>query len=187
MHREGWLGWLVGSTEHVQAVFETPTAHLTRRLVSPVAGGAVEVVFNSPVSVVSLRLGGGPRRILRVSPASRIVSLGITASGVTSAGTALVAGKQRSWERLPPPVRVSWFAPAPTPELLARPAPDTTLAPTAPLVLVFSRPVSAVLGKRRPRIWPQTPGVWHEPNDPHTSCSSRAELVSHWARTCASD
>jgi len=167
VHREGWLGWLVGSTEHVQAVFETPIAHLNRRLVSPVAGGAVEVAFSSPVSVVSLQLGSGPRRVLRISPASRIVSLGITASGVTSAGTALVAGKQRSWERLPPPVRVSWFPPALTPELVARPAQQTTLAPTAPIVLTFSRPVSAVLGTRRPTLWPQTPGVWHEPND-HT-------------------
>jgi hypothetical protein len=164
VHRAGWLGWLVGSTEHVQAVFETPVAHLSRRLVSPVADGAIEVAFSSRVSVVSLQLGSGPRRILRVSPASRIVSLGVTASGVTSAGTALVAGKQRSWERLPPPVRVSWFPSTPTPELLARPAPQTTLAPTAPIVLTFSRPVSALLGTRRPTLWPQTPGVWHEPN-----------------------
>ncbi len=34
-------------------------------------------------------------------------------------------------------------------------------------MLTFSRPVSSLLGSRRPSLWPPTPGSWHEP-DAHT-------------------
>ena len=32
VRRAGWLGWLVGSTEHIQAVVDTPAVHLSQRL-----------------------------------------------------------------------------------------------------------------------------------------------------------
>jgi len=167
VRRTGWLGWLIGPTERVQAVLETPAAHVTHQFVYPAAGSAVEVAFSSPVAVVSLQLGSGPRRVLRLAPARRIVPLGVLASGSSGAGSALVSGTPRRWERLPPPVRVSWFSAAATPELLVQPEPNATLAPRAAIVLTFSRPVSAVLGSRRPTLWPRTPGAWRELND-HT-------------------
>jgi hypothetical protein len=164
VRRAGWLGWLVGSTEHVQTVVETPVAHPRRSLYFPRSGSAVGVVFDSPVTVVSVQLGSGPRRVLTIHPARRIVSLGVIAAGIHSAGSALVSGAPRPWEKLPPPVMISWFPAGPAPEVIARPAPAATIDPTTPIVLTFSRTVASVLGSRRPTVWPHTAGAWHEPN-----------------------
>ena len=167
VRRAGWLGWLVGSTEHVQSDLETPAAHPSARFLYPSAGDVVNVAFSAPVAAVSVRLGSGSRQVLRFARLRRVVPLGILASGETSAGTALISGTPRLWERLPAPVRVSWFPAAPAPELFVRPAPRTTITPTTPLVLTFSRPISSLLGARRPALWPRTPGTWNEPNS-HT-------------------
>jgi hypothetical protein len=167
VHRAGWLGWLVGSTERVRTVLETPAAHPSARLVYAAHGEAVKVAFSTPVAAVAIRLGSGPRQVLRFASLRRVVPLGILATGETTAGTALVSGTPRLWERLPPPVSVSWFPAAPAPEVLVRPLPRTAITPTTPLVLTFSRPLSAVLGSRRPTLSPRTPGTWDEPND-HT-------------------
>jgi len=164
VRRAGWLGWLVGSTTHLQAVIETPATHPSLREVYPAAGRPVEVSFGAPVAAISVQFGGSRLRVLRYSPPRATVPIGVEASGLDSAGTALVSGVERSWERFPSPVRINWFPKTHAPELFVRPARNTTLAPTAPIVLTFSRPVSRVLGSRRPSIWPPTPGVWHKPD-----------------------
>jgi hypothetical protein len=165
VRRAGWLGWLVGSTAHLQAVIKTPATHPSVREVYPAAGRPVVVSFGAPVAAISVQFGASRRRLLRYSPARATVPIGVEASGVNSAGTALVSGVECSWERFPSPVRINWFPKTQGPELLVRPAKNTTLAPTAPIVLTFSHPVSRVLGTRRPSIWPPTPGVWDKPNN----------------------
>jgi hypothetical protein len=162
--RSGWLGWLVGATEVVHAVVRTPAAHLTSALVHPQAGAPVRVHFSAPVQVVSVRVADAEPRFLHLDQPRRVVSIGLAAVGDTAAGTALVAGAPRRWERLPSPVRVSWFSAGPAPKVLVRPAPLTRLAPSAPIVLTFSRPVAEVLGAARPALIPRTSGAWHEPN-----------------------
>jgi len=164
IRRSSWIGWLVGSTERVQTLLETPAAHPSARLLYPARGGAVTVAFSSPVAAVSVRFGSGPRQLRRFAHLRRVVPLGVLAAGETIAGTALISGTPRLWERLPPPVPVSWFPAAPTPELFVRPGPKTTITPTTPLVLTFSRPISSLLGTRRPTLSPRTPGAWREPN-----------------------
>jgi len=167
VRRAGWLGWLVGSTEHLQTVLETPAVHVGVRLLSPAPGRPVVVAFSGPVRAVSLQLGAGPRRLLRLSRPRSRVSIGVDTAGRESAGSAFVAGVQHLWERFPPPVRVSWIERSSVPEMLVRPAAKGLLGPTAAIVLTFSRPVGAVLGARRPSLWPRVAGVWHEP-DGHT-------------------
>jgi L,D-transpeptidase catalytic domain len=167
VQRASWIGWLVGSTERVGTVLETPAAHPSARLVYPAYGGAVKVAFSAPVAAVAIRLGSGPLEVLRFAGSRRVVPLGILASGETTAGTALVSGAPRLWERIPPPVSISWFPAAPAAEVFVRPQPRTAITPTTPLVLTFSRPLSSVLGSRRPALSPRTPGTWYEPND-HT-------------------
>jgi hypothetical protein len=167
VHRAGWIGWLVGSTEHVHATFATPPAPVAQRFLSPAPGTPVELRFNVPAATVSLRLGGSPRRLLALSTARREVPIGLAARGVDEAGTVLVAAAARGWERPPRPVEVSWFAPAHIPEVIVRPATAVTIDPSTPLALTFSRPVRSVLGAHHPRLWPPTPGTWSEPND-HT-------------------
>ncbi len=65
---------------------------------------------------------------------------------------------------VPAPLRITWFPHSQAQELLVRPAKNTIVAPTAPIVLIFSRPVASVLGSRRPTVWPPTAGSWHEPS-----------------------
>jgi hypothetical protein len=51
--------------------------------------------------------------------------------------------------------------------VLVRPALDAPLAPSAPIVLTFSRPIADILGSDRPLFRPRVNGAWHQPND-HT-------------------
>ena len=162
--RSGWLGWLVGGTEVAHAVIRTPAARVTSTFVYPEAGTPVRVRFSAPVRVVSVRVPDAEPRFLHLDQPRRVVSIDVAAVGDTAAGTALVAGAPQRWERLPSPVRISWFSGGPAPKVLVRPAPMTRLAPSAPIVLTFSRPVAEVLGAARPAVIPRTSGAWHEPN-----------------------
>ncbi len=145
-------------------MIRTPAARVTSTFVYPEAGTPVRVRFSAPVRVVSVRVPDAGPRFLHLDQPRRVVSIDVAAVGETAAGTALVAGAPQRWERLPSPVRVSWFSGGPAPKVLVRPAPMTRLAPSAPIVLTFSRPVAEVLGAARPVVIPRTSGAWHEPN-----------------------
>jgi peptidoglycan hydrolase-like protein with peptidoglycan-binding domain len=95
------------------------------------------------------------------------VPLGVVASGSHSAGAIEVAAVARTWERLPAPVRVSWFPARPYPQLLVAPRPGAKLAPAGQLSLTFSSSVRDVLGTALPRVSPATPGRWRQ-LDEHT-------------------
>jgi hypothetical protein len=150
VRRAGWIGWLVGGTEVVHAVVLTPVAHVTASFVYPASGAPVRVRFSSPVRVVSVRRPGAAPSLLHLGQPSRVAAIGIIAAGADIAGTALVAAAPEPWERLPAPVRVSWFGGGPAPQVLVRPAPGTRLTPRTAIVLTFSRPVAAILGAARP-------------------------------------
>jgi hypothetical protein len=165
IHRSRWIGWLVGDTEHVQAVVRTPATVVKTRFVYPAGGKPVRVGFTSPVRVVSLLATDGSRQRLTFVRPRRTVSIGVVASGPEIAGSVLVAAAARPWERLPQAARVNWFPPGPDPQVIVRPAQKTALVPSAPIVLTFSRPVADVLGADRPRLSPRVPGAWRQPND----------------------
>jgi peptidoglycan hydrolase-like protein with peptidoglycan-binding domain len=156
VRRPSWAGWLVGRTQRRRFTIETPSAHLLGRWLQLKTGAPVTVAFDTPVSLVSL--GGAAAR--RLATPLVIVPVGVVARGSTRAGAIEVAAAARSWERLPAPVRVSWFPARPYPQLLAEPSPGTQLAPGRQLTLSFSSPVADVLGARRPRLSPATPGRW---------------------------
>jgi len=156
VRRPGWAAWLVGRTRRRTFAVETPVAHLRGRWLQVPAGRPVRVAFDEPVSVV--RVGSAPPKRLE-SPA-KVVSLGIDARGRHAAGAAHVAAVARAWERLPRPVRVSWFPAQPYPQLLAAPRTGAPLNPVAQLTLTFSSTVQDVLGTRRPQLRPATPGSW---------------------------
>ena len=154
--RPGWAGWLVGRTKRRTFTIETPTAHLRGRLLQVKDGRAVTLAFDTPVRLVSLD-EGHPRRL---SNPKTVVPIGVIARGAQSAGSIEVAAAARTWERLPAPVRVSWFPARPYPQLLAEPRSGAALAPDGELTLSFSAPVRSVLGTRRPRLTPAAPGRW---------------------------
>ena len=98
-------------------------------MVYPTSGAPVTVRFSRPVKVVTVQMLDGRRTRVTPPTARRVVRIGPTADAAHSAGTALVAGVPRSWERLPAAVRVSWFPPGPEPHVLVRPALDSALVP----------------------------------------------------------
>jgi peptidoglycan hydrolase-like protein with peptidoglycan-binding domain len=161
VRRPGWAGWLVGRSERRTFTIETPRAHLLGHWLQVKEGAPVTVAFDAPVSRVAF--GGA---VQSIGPRT-VVPVGVLARGSESAGTIEVSAAARSWERLPAPVRVSWFPARPYAQLLAEPKPGTALAPDAPLVLTFSGPVAEVLGSRRPVLSPATPGRWRLLDD-HT-------------------
>src|SRR3989442_795684 len=129
-----------------------------------VVTAALVAVVSGGLAVAALL--AWPRARLRAADdaVARVVLPGVArrvaAVDVHSAGAVEVAAAARSWERLPAPVRVSWFPARPYPQLLAEPTPGTMLAPDRQLTLTFSSPVRGVLGARRPRRSPAMPGRW---------------------------
>ncbi|MGH3025070.1 MAG: L,D-transpeptidase family protein [Gaiellaceae bacterium] len=155
VRRPGWIGWLVGGSEERTLSLTTPAGELGVRWLEPKPGAPVKIRFDVPVSRVSL--GGNTTELARPR---RVVSLGVVASGASSAGRVKVAAAARSWETLSKPVQVSWFVVGPKPKLLAKPRPGVRIGPGHALTLTFSRPVAEVLGSKRPTLKPATPGKW---------------------------
>jgi lipoprotein-anchoring transpeptidase ErfK/SrfK len=160
------VGWVLGKRFVVQRAVRTPRARLTSRWVEVAKGDPVQLSFAAPVHRVSLR--SGTHRVLQTLEASsRSLTLdgGVSAAG---ARTVLVAAAARSWEALPAPVPVTWFAAGGLPKLVAIPRPGAAgLQPGAPLRLTFSRPTREILGKAMPKLTPRTPGRWRQ-IDAHT-------------------
>ncbi|HET8528550.1 MAG TPA: L,D-transpeptidase family protein, partial [Gaiellaceae bacterium] len=110
--------------------------------------------FDTPVDRVSLR-------------GATVSGRTVTVPARTPAGSIEVAAAARPWERLGPPVRVTWFPRSSRPVVLASPGPGAHTDPLHPILLTFSAPVASVLGKRTPRVVPAVPGTWTT-LDPHT-------------------
>jgi lipoprotein-anchoring transpeptidase ErfK/SrfK len=160
------VSWVLGETLQIQRTLRTPKARLESRFVELAPGAAPTISFAAHVQRISLR--SGSHRTLHVLAAKeRTLALtgGVSASG---ARTVLVSAAPRTWERLPAPVAVTWFAQGGAPKVVATPRPGAAgLKPGAPLRLSFSRPLTDVLGTRMPRLTPAVPGHWRR-IDAHT-------------------
>ena len=126
---------------------QAPVAQVANRWVTVERGARLNVRFTTPVERVSVN--GAPL-------AGSAVSLPTT----TAAGSVTVAAAARPWETLGAPVRITWFPPATHPVVLASPGPDMHASPLAPIRLIFSTPVSRVLGDKQPTLIPSVRGRW---------------------------
>jgi len=162
VRRPGWLGWALGAqrTEHLK--LRTPVAQVTQQWMTVRQGSAVNASFNQPVSAVSYTSTSGLTH-RKLSDTQSSISLGTQ----SATGTVEIAAAARPWERVGAPTQVSWFPPSNAPVMVSFPAAGTQIAPATPINLTFSKPVSEVLGSRRPRLSPSTPGRWRETNS-HT-------------------
>jgi hypothetical protein len=150
VRRSRWLRWALGRQRRETITVRTPVAHVRLPWLTVPAGSRPRVRFDATVSKVAV---GGVAH---------------TASGATSvvlptssaAGSVDVATAARAWERLGPPVRVTWFPAAKEPVVLAQPAPGTHLAPLTPIRLTFSQRVSDVLGTNLPKLPAGFRGTW---------------------------
>lgn len=153
--RPGWISWLTGSTERVRLATVTPTANLRSRFLTLSTGAPLHVAFDKPVRMVTYGTIGVVHRRVLATPADTV-----TLPRKGRAGSVLVAGTPRSWERAQP-VPVSWFpAGLARASVVADPNPGTRLTPDEPITLTFSKPVASVLGKSHPAISAHAAGSW---------------------------
>ena len=159
VRRPGWLSWALGSERTEHLTLRAPVAHVKQRWLTVRPGTTVRVGFDQPVSAVAR----GTSKLSRAHPlahAQSTISLG--RRPVT--GAVQIAVAPRSWETVGAPTQVSWFPPSHSPVMVTLPAAGTSVGPATKLYLTFSKPVDKVLGHRRPRLSPATPGHWHKAN-----------------------
>jgi peptidoglycan hydrolase-like protein with peptidoglycan-binding domain len=160
--RSSLVGWLVGSEQHEQLTLQAPAARVRNRWLTVSPSSPPRVSFDQPVRSVAFGAPGHLRHLVFAHPRSS-VSLGRR----QSAGTVLIAGAPRSWERLGAPQSITWFPAGDSPSVAASPAPGSDVSPATPLRLTFSKPVSRVLGSSMPTLSPDASGSWHRV-DSHT-------------------
>jgi hypothetical protein len=153
VRRPGWSAWALGAERNETLTVQTPVAHILDRWPT---GAHPRIRFDTPVSTVAV---GGKR----LAAASATVELPTK----KTAGAVDVAAAARTWEKLGPPIRVTWFPKTNSPVALADPAPGANLDPLTPLRLTFSQTVTSVLGKDHPRLSLRQPGRWAQ-TDSHT-------------------
>jgi peptidoglycan hydrolase-like protein with peptidoglycan-binding domain len=153
--RPGWISWLTGSRKTLHLTLVTPSASLRAHFITVRHGQPLELRFKQPVAVVAYGQPGHLQRHVLATPQS-VINLGHQ----PPAGTLTVEASLRRWERARPAV-VSWFpAGASNASAVATPGPGTTITPTTPITLTFSKPVAKALGNSRPAITPATSGTW---------------------------
>jgi hypothetical protein len=157
VRRPGWLGWALGHDRTERLTLKTPLALPTQRWLTAPAGSPLRLRFTEPVAKLAyahhvVSPGGG-----------HVVSLGPHAPS----GALEVASAARTWERLGPPVRVTWFPESQLPVVLATPAPIRGIPPRTPIRLTFSQPLDKALSDDQPRFSSPVDGSWH-PADSHT-------------------
>jgi peptidoglycan hydrolase-like protein with peptidoglycan-binding domain len=148
VRRPGWSAWALGKERHDRLTVQTPVAHVHDRWPHE-----RRIRFDVPVSAV--KVGA-----TRLTPTSQTVTIPST----RTAGAVNVAAAARSWEKLGPPVRVTWFPKSARPVVLASPAPGAQLDPLEPIRLTYSQRVS--LGDH-PRLTLHQQGRWVQ-SDSHT-------------------
>jgi lipoprotein-anchoring transpeptidase ErfK/SrfK len=162
LKRPGAIGWLVGSEEHERLTLVAPAARVRSRWLTVKPSSPPRVSFDHPVREVAYGVPGHLHH-RRFSHPRRSVSLG----SHQAAGTFVVAGAPRSWERLGKPQSVTWFPRGDSPSVAASPAPGSDISPATPLRLTFSKPVRKILGEGEPELTPNADGHWRQV-DRHT-------------------
>jgi hypothetical protein len=159
--RPGWIGWLAGDKQTLLLTLRTPVTSLRQHYLTLHTGAPVGLQFANAVSWVAYGAPGQLRHHALAAPTTSY-SLPRTAA----AGSILVAAAPRTWESARPAM-VSWFPTGAAASAVASPAPGTTISPTTPITLTFSKPIRQALGSARPPVSPATPGTWHTINS-HT-------------------
>ncbi|HEX3736299.1 MAG TPA: hypothetical protein VHV53_02060, partial [Solirubrobacterales bacterium] len=160
--RPSAIGWLAGSEKKLTATVSAPTADLESRWLTVKSGKNPRLHLSRPVSEVAY---GQPGKIThrRFDKPRRSFALGKQ----PTAGQMQVAVAAARWEHLGKFKTVTWFPATGSPIAAATPTAGTTIAASAPVELTFSKPVAKLFGSERPKLSPEVPGKWSQPN-PHT-------------------
>src|SRR5262249_28659378 len=150
VRRPGWLGWGLGRDPTERLTPKTPEAGPTGRWLTGPPGSPPRVRVTEPVAKLAYAHQGVP------TPRAP----GRSPRAAAPSGTLEVASAARSWERLGPRVRVTWFPKSQLPVVLTTPAPTHRIPPRTPIRLTFSQPIKA-LGDDQPRFSSDVKGSWH--------------------------
>jgi len=154
--RPGWVSWMTGRRTRLALSILTPSARPRESFVTLRAHQPLTVSFSQPVRTVTY---GVPGHMVRRSLATPQTS--VTVPHSSSAGTLMIAGAPRLWERATA-VAVSWFPAGASTTAVASPAPGSTIGPHTRIRLTFSKPVATALGDRLPPVSPAGAGSWRQ-------------------------
>jgi peptidoglycan hydrolase-like protein with peptidoglycan-binding domain len=162
LRRPGWIAWLAGRHTSERLQLHTPSAIVNERYVTLAAGSPLQLAFNQPVRTLAY---GPPEHLQHRTLSSPRSQVTLARSG--EAGSIEVAATPRSWERLPAPSLVTWFPAGSGPSAVVSPSPGSRIAPTTPIYVTFSQPLSTALNGQHPRLEPAASGHWRTV-DSHT-------------------
>jgi hypothetical protein len=160
--RPGWISWLAGSTQKLDLKLTTPVASLRSHYVTVRKNGQLKVHFKAPISAYTF--GTSPAHMSRTVLPRPSDTITLPHSGL--AGTVYMSASMRSWEKAKT-ASVSYFPAGKSATAVANPTPGSTIKPSTPITLTFSKPVSKALGRHMPPVSPNTPGTWRTINS-HT-------------------
>jgi L,D-transpeptidase catalytic domain len=155
--RPGWISWLSGKTETLTLKYVTPTASTRTHFITLKKGAPLQLHFKAPIE--AYEYGATARSLKRkvLHHPSDVITLPHTAQ----AGTLYVAAQIHKWETSPS-AQISYFPGGRDATAVSYPKPGSTINPTTPITLSFSKPVSKVLGSHRPTVSPATTGTWKQ-------------------------
>jgi peptidoglycan hydrolase-like protein with peptidoglycan-binding domain len=156
--RPGWISWLAGKTETLHLNMVTPVASLRSHYLTVKPHEQLMLHFKAPIQVYAYGHQGHLRRHVLATPEATV-----PLPRNTPAGSIFVSAQPRRWETSSDAL-VSWFPAGSKATVVANPGPGATISPTTPITLTFSKPVSKVLGSRRPAIG-GAQGHWQTLND----------------------
>ncbi|HTR75609.1 MAG TPA: L,D-transpeptidase family protein [Solirubrobacterales bacterium] len=160
--RPSATGWLSGSEKKLALTVTAPSADLEARWLTVKSGKNPRLHLSRPVSEVAY---GHPGELVHRrfrSPRSTF-----TLGRQPAAGQMLVAVAAQPWEHVGKFKTVTWFPATGSPIVAANPPAGSTISASTPVELTFSKPVSKVLGSEKPKLSPEVPGKWSQP-DRHT-------------------
>ena len=155
--RPGWISWLAGKSQTLTLKYTAPTASTRTHYITLHKGSPLKLRFKTPVA--AYEYGTSPKQLTRKVLSSPSTSVTLPHSG--SAGTLYVAAQIHKWESSST-AQVNYFPGGSHATAVAYPKPGKTINPTTPITLSFSKPVSKVLGSRRPTVTPTTTGSWKQ-------------------------
>jgi lipoprotein-anchoring transpeptidase ErfK/SrfK len=155
--RPGWVGWAMGDSQTTKLTLHTPKAKIVDRWPTVKRGHPLHVTFSTPVRVVTLQKGTAKKRSLDLATEQASVSLGRQ----PLTGTMAIAAAPRTWEKVPKPVTITWFASGAHPTAIVSPEPGTKITPVTGLSVTYAK-----LPKTLPTVTGAT-GKWIHVNS-HT-------------------
>ncbi len=174
VQRPSWISWLAGTTQELSEQVRTPYAHLVNPVVLARPGQAVVAKFNVAVREVSVATPRSDPTIKLAEPATAIKVLPSLSKG--QAGTVSISAVPDTWEALPKPAHLVYFATLHKATTMAILSPSVATAAqgvSSPLELTLSKPVAKVFGKKLPSFVPVVKGAlvpkgtWSDPT-PYT-------------------